>query len=88
MAIETYEQVGEFVEMLVTQLVDNPDAVSVEAIEQSGREVCVEVSADPADIGKIIGRSGRTIKSIRTLARAAASDAGFRVEVEIVEEDE
>lgn len=88
MAIETYGQVGEFVEMLVTQLVDNPDAVSVEAVEQSDREVCVEVSADPADIGKIIGRSGRTIKSIRTLARAAASDAGFRVEVEIVEEDE
>ncbi len=88
MAIETHEQVGEFVEMLVTQLVDNPDAVAVEAIEQGGREVCVEVSADPDDIGKIIGRSGRTIKSIRTLARAAASDAGFRVEVEIVEEDE
>ncbi len=88
MAIETREQVGEFVEMLVTQLVDNPDAVAVEAVEQSDRELCVEVSADPDDIGKIIGRSGRTIKSIRTLARAAASDAGFRVEVEIVEEDE
>ncbi len=88
MAIETYEQVGEFVEMLVTQLVDNPDAVAVEAGEQSGSEVYVEVSADPDDIGKIIGRSGRTIKAIRTLTRAAASDAGFRVEVEIVEEDE
>ena len=40
---------------------------------------------DEGDIGKIIGRQGRIIKAIRTLARAAASQDGFRVEVELAE---
>ena len=40
---------------------------------------------DEADIGKVIGRQGRIIKAIRTLARAAASQDGFRVEVELAE---
>lgn len=44
-----------------------------------------EIEVDEGDIGKIIGRQGRIIKAIRTLARAAASQDGFRVEVELAE---
>ena len=88
MAIESYEQVGEFVEMLVKQLVDSPGGVQVTASEEQGDEVYVEVAVDSGDVGKVIGRQGRTIKAIRTLARAAASDAGYRVEVELAPEGE
>lgn len=86
MAIESYEQVGEFVEMLVKQLVDNPDDVQVSTHEERSGEAYVEVAVDSGDVGKVIGRQGRTIKAIRTLARAAASDAGYRVEVELASE--
>ena len=43
------------------------------------------VSVDPDDVGKVIGRGGRIIKSIRTLARAAGSTEGLHVEVEVAE---
>ena len=77
------EDVIELVRFLVTQLVDNPDAVEVTGTDQDNGELYIEVAIDEGDIGKVIGRQGRIIKSIRTLARAAASQAGFRVEVEL-----
>lgn len=83
--VESYEDVTELVSMLVKQIVENPDAASVAGSEQEGNELYIEISVDEGDVGKVIGRQGRIIKAIRTLARAAASQDGFRVEVELAE---
>lgn len=71
------------VEFLVTALVDDPDSVAV-AKRTSGESVTYEVSLNPDDIGKVIGRQGRIIKAIRTLARACAGATGSHVDVEIL----
>lgn len=71
------------VRYLVTSLVDVPDAVVVEC-KESDDTLMFEVALDPADVGKVIGRQGRIIKAIRTLARAAGSSADKQVEVEIL----
>jgi len=71
------------VRFLVTSLVDSPDSVSITRAT-SGDVVRFEISVDPADVGKVIGRQGRIIKAIRTLARAAASCSGDLVEVDVV----
>jgi predicted RNA-binding protein YlqC (UPF0109 family) len=71
------------VRYLVTSLVDAPDAVTVEA-KETEESLTFEITLDPADVGKVIGRQGRIIKAIRTLARAAGSTASRQVEVEII----
>jgi len=70
---------------LVTQLVDNPDAVEITSSDQADGALYIEIGLDEDDIGKVIGRQGRVIKAIRTLARAAASQDHLRVEVELAE---
>lgn len=69
---------------LVTALVSSPDSVEVTAAVAEG-VATYTVSVDPDDVGKVIGRGGRIIKSIRTLARAAGSTEGLHVEVEVAE---
>jgi len=71
------------VRYLVTALVDDADAVSIAASE-SDEGVTYEITVDPADVGKVIGRQGRIIKAIRTLARAAGSSSDKPVEVEVI----
>lgn len=83
--IESFEDVTELVRSLVKEIVENPEAVSVTGTDRENGELYVEISVDESDIGKVIGRQGRIIKAIRTLARAAASQDGFRVEVELAE---
>lgn len=82
---EAFDDVVGLVNELVTKLVDSPDAVEVTGSQQQNGDVLVEVSVDEDDIGKVIGRQGRIIKALRTIARAAASQQGFRVEVELAE---
>ncbi len=79
------EELASLVEFVVVPLVDEPDAVEVTAEDVDGR-VAVDIRVDPDDVGKVIGRQGRIIRSIRTLARAAASRQGMHVEVELVED--
>lgn len=71
------------VQYLVTSLVDVPEAVQV-AVSESDEAVRYEITVDPSDVGKVIGRQGRIIKSIRTLARAAGTTDGRQVEVDVV----
>lgn len=71
------------VRYLVTSLVDAPEAVAIETTETE-ESLTFEITLDPADVGKVIGRQGRIIKAIRTLARAAGSTASRQVEVEIL----
>jgi len=65
-------------------LVDNPEGVDVREIE--GEKTTVyELRVADGDLGKIIGKHGRTIRSIRTLLSAAATKAGKRAVLEIIE---
>jgi predicted RNA-binding protein YlqC (UPF0109 family) len=71
------------VEWVARALVDHPEAVDVRETDGPNSTV-VEVRVAADDLGKVIGRGGRVIKAIRTLARAAATRSGKRVTVEIV----
>ena len=65
-------------------LVDDPDAVEVDELEDD-RGVIVELRVAPDDIGKVIGKEGRTAQSIRTLLAAASTKVGRRVHLDIVD---
>jgi predicted RNA-binding protein YlqC (UPF0109 family) len=74
----------ELVEVIAKALVDNPDQVQVNAVE--GQQVTVlELKVAPADLGKVIGRQGRTAKSIRTILGAAGMKMKKRLTLEILE---
>ena len=68
--------------LLLTNLVDHPDAVRILEQERSGA-VTFRVSVHPEDVGKVVGRGGRIVKAIRNLVRAAASQEGRRAMVEV-----
>ena len=72
-------------EHLVKGIVDNPDDVRVEA-STSQRGDLLEVRVHPDDLGRVIGRAGRTAKALRTLVTALAD--GKRVRVDVVDTDE
>ena len=78
------DKVADLVEYIVCGLVDNEDSVSLD-VTDSEEGALIEVTCSEEDAGRVIGRKGRIIKAIRTLARAAASQDGFRVEVELAE---
>lgn len=71
------------VEVLVRNLVDVPEKVTVEAVEDP-RSITLEVRVAEGDMGRVIGRQGRVAKAIRTVAKAAAVKDGRRVSVEFV----
>lgn len=71
------------VRYLVESLVEHPESMKIETVASEG-ELRFEVTLDPEDVGKVIGRGGRIIKAIRTLARAAASAEGLHVDVDVL----
>jgi uncharacterized protein len=71
-------------EYLVRQLVDDPDGVSVDAVDRS-RGVQLEVRVAPGDMGRVIGKRGRTAQAIRTVTRAAAVRDEVEVNIEFLE---
>ncbi len=73
----------ELVELIARHLVDDPAAVCVREIQKE-RGIVYELSVSPADMGKVIGKSGRLAKSIRTVVAAAALQYNQRATVEIV----
>src|SRR3990167_5983585 len=74
----------EFVEYVVRAIVDLPDKVKVERkVDEMG--VLIELTVDPTDMGKIIGKEGRTAKSIRTLLRVLGAKNNARVNLKIIE---
>jgi uncharacterized protein len=72
-------------EYIAKSLVDNPDEVSITEIEEEEGEIVLELRVHPDDMGKIIGKRGRTAKAIRTMVKAAATREGTNATVEIVE---
>ena len=76
---------GSLVEVIARALVSKPDEVKVTE-EIDGKNVLVKLQVADEDIGKIIGKSGRVAKAIRTVVKAAAIKQNLKVTVEIVEE--
>lgn len=78
------EKDQEFVENVVEAIVDNPKDVKVErTIDEMG--VLLTLSLNPADMGKIIGKEGRTAKALRTLLRVLGAKNNARVNLKILE---
>ncbi len=78
------KDVEDVLEYLARHLVDDPDAVDVTAVEGE-RSVILQLRVAPDDIGKVIGKGGRTARAMRSVVRAAGSRRGVHTVVEIVE---
>jgi predicted RNA-binding protein YlqC (UPF0109 family) len=77
-------EMKELIGLIVRSLVDGPDQVSVEAIEESDRTT-FELRVASEDLGKVIGKQGRTARSIRTLLDSAGDKQGTRFVLDILE---
>ena len=77
------DRIADLVEYLVCSIVDDADGVSLEVIDSVDSST-IEVTVAEGDVAKVIGRHGRTIKAIRTLARALAARLDTSVEVEVL----
>ena len=76
------KRVEELVRYIIDGLVDNPNTASIEtSLEEGSLRIIIEADSD--DVGKIIGRGGRTIKSIRTLARASVATPSLHVDIDV-----
>lgn len=74
----------ELVELIAKKLVAHPEDVEVRVIESEDGQ-CLELRVHPEDMGKVIGKSGRTAKAIRTLLNSASMKANLRVKLQIIE---
>lgn len=78
------EKDQEFVEYVVKAMVDHPDDVSTKrSVDEMG--VLIELTVNPEDMGTIIGKEGRTAKSLRTLLRVLGAKNNARVNLKIIE---
>lgn len=73
----------DLVEYIARNLVNNPEAVKVTEI-RSDFNITLELTVDPADTGKVIGKDGRIVKAIRTLVGIIAAREGKRVNLEVI----
>jgi predicted RNA-binding protein YlqC (UPF0109 family) len=76
--------VAELLEDLARRLVDDPDAVRVEQVEEDGT-LLLRLHVAEADRGKVIGRQGRIARALRTVVRAGSAREHRRVQLEIVD---
>lgn len=75
----------DLVEYLARSLVDNPDAVSVESFDEDDGSTVYELSVAEDDVGKVIGRGGRTVNALRCVLRACAAKQGRRLLLDVVD---
>jgi predicted RNA-binding protein YlqC (UPF0109 family) len=75
---------AELVEYLARRLVESPDAVRVDEVEEDGALV-IQLRVATEDLGRVIGRGGRIARALRTLVRAGGAHGDRRVLLEIVE---
>ena len=75
---------AELLDYLARRLVDEPDAVRVEEVEEDGA-LLLRLHVAPDDVGKVIGRQGRIARALRTLVRAGGAHEGRRLVLEIVD---
>ena len=74
----------ELVEFLARALVEDPDSVQVEELEENG-DLVLEITVGGDDLGRLIGKGGRVANAIRTVAKAASTRTERRVLVEFIE---
>ena len=74
----------ELIEFLAKSLVDHPDEVRTRVYERDQQTV-IELEVDPADLGKVIGRQGRTARAIRNILSAAGQKSRRRYALDIVD---
>jgi hypothetical protein len=77
--------VEDLLEFLARALVDQPDEVTVEGFDEDDGTIVLEIRVADDDVGKVIGRGGRTVSSLRTVMRAVASRHDERVMVDVVD---
>jgi uncharacterized protein len=76
---------GAVLDHIVRSIVDDPDAVTVEE-SSIGHRARLDVRVGPGDLGRVIGRRGRTAASVRTVTRAAAAKDGVEVDIEFLDD--
>lgn len=75
----------ELVTFIARSLVDQADQVSVAVVDDGGRDTRLELRVAPDDLGKVIGRQGRTARAIRTVLNAAGQKMRQRVSLDILD---
>ena len=80
-------QVDELVREIARALVDEPNAVEVDAVNR-GENTILELRVAPQDVGKVIGKQGRTARSVRTILGAVGMKLHHRYTLDILEEDD
>jgi len=75
----------EFIEYIAKHLVDNPENVHVEENRDGEKSVQLVLKVQQEDVGKIIGRKGRTVQAMRTLLTAIAAKEGLKSGLDIIE---
>jgi predicted RNA-binding protein YlqC (UPF0109 family) len=78
------DDLKELIEFIAKALVDDPDAVEVEAVEGE-KTVILELTVGDGDLGKVIGKDGRTARALRTLLAASSAKQEKRAVLEILE---
>ncbi len=78
------DDLKELIEFIAKALVDDPDAVEVEAVEGE-KTVILELTVGDGDLGKVIGKDGRTARALRTLLAASSANHEKRAVLEILE---
>jgi predicted RNA-binding protein YlqC (UPF0109 family) len=76
---------AELIAELARRLVDEPDAVQVEEVEEEDGTLLLRLHVAEGDVGKVIGRQGRLARALRTVVRAGGVEAGRRLQLEIVD---
>jgi predicted RNA-binding protein YlqC (UPF0109 family) len=77
--------VAELVAELAHRLVDEPDVVHVEEVEEPDGTLLLRLHVAEGDVGKVIGRQGRLARALRTVVRAGGVEAGRRMQLEIID---
>ncbi len=76
----------ELLNLILKNIVTNPEAIQITMGEEEGREVYT-ITVDPADMGRVIGKSGKVIKAIRALAHVVAIRQGKRFRINLADEN-
>lgn len=76
---------ADVLDYIARALVEYPDEVRVTRVDEDEGEIVLELRVHPDDMGKVIGKRGRTAKAIRTMVKAAATREGTSASVDIVE---
>jgi uncharacterized protein len=87
---EKLDAAEELMSQIARALVDHPDEVRVEAVEgdEGDDTTILEMRVAPDDIGKVIGKQGRTVRSMRTILAAVAQGHHLRYELDVIEDED